>query len=119
MQLIRKRTPRTNKEIMKRIEAFVPNTKRSAAVEAAIKAGAGGVTVVEARGKGPGERPMVGGARGTARYVAEYSRTDTLITIVDDAKVSSVIQAIMEAVHTGSKGDGKIFITNVEESYDI
>ncbi len=104
---------------MKRIEAFVPTIKRSAAVEAVIKAGAEGVTVAETRGKGPGERPMVGGARGTARYVAEYSRTDTLITIVDDSKVDSVVQAIIQAVHTGSKGDGKIFITNVEESYDI
>ncbi len=104
---------------MKRIEAFVPITKRSAAVEAAIKAGAGGVTVAETRGKGAGERPMVRGARGTARYIAEYSRTDTLTTIVDDSKVDSVVNAIINAVHTGSKGDGKIFITNVEESYDI
>ena len=104
---------------MKRIEAFVPNTKRSAAVDAAIKAGAEGVTIAETRGKGAGERPMGGGARGTARYIAEYSRTDTLTTIVDDSKVDSVVNAIIEAVHTGSKGDGKIFITNVEESYDI
>jgi len=106
-------------EIMKRIDAFVPNPKRSAAVNAAIKAGAGGVTVSESRGKGAGERPMVAGGRGTARYVAEYSRTDTLTTIVDDSKVDSVVNAIIEAVHSGSKGDGKIFITNVEESYDI
>ena len=104
---------------MKRIEAFVPTIKRSTAVEAVIKAGAEGVTVAETRGRGPGERPMVGGARGTVRYVAEYSRTDTLITIVDDSKVDSVVQAIIQAVHTGSKGDGKIFITNVEGSYDI
>ncbi len=104
---------------MKRIEAFVPNTKRSVAVEATIKAGAEGVTVSETRGRGAGERPMVRGARGTARYVAEYSRTDTIITIVDDTKVDSVVNAIIEAVHTGSKGDGKIFITNVEKSYDI
>ncbi len=97
----------------------MPDTKRSKAVEAALKAGAEGVTIAETRGKGEGERPMVRGARGTARYVAEYSRTDTLITIVDDSKVDSVVQAIIEAVHTGSKGDGKIFITNVEKSYDI
>jgi len=105
--------------IMKRIEAFVPNTKRSRAVEAAIKAGAEGVTIAETRGRGSGERPTVGSARGTARYIAEYSRTDTLIAIVDDSKVESVVQAIIEAVHTGSRGDGKIFITNVEKSYDI
>ncbi len=104
---------------MKRIEAFVPNTKRRAVVEAVIKAGAGGVTVSETRGKGAGERPMVGGARGTAKYIAEYSRTDTLTTVVDDSKVDSVVNAIIKAVHTGSKGDGKIFVVPVEESYDI
>ena len=105
--------------IMKRIEAFVPNIKRSAVVEAVIKAGAGGVTLVESRGKGSSERPRVGGARGTARYIAEYNRIDTITTIVDDSKVDSVAKAIMEAAHTGSKGDGKIFVVPVEESYDI
>ena len=105
--------------IMKRIEAFVPNTKRSAVVEAVIKAGAGGVTLVESRGKGSAERPRVGGARGTARYIAEYNRIDTITTIVDDSKVDSVAKAIMEAANTGSKGDGKIFVVPVEESYDI
>ena len=104
---------------MKRIEVFVPTTKRSAVVKAIINAGAGGVTLVESRGKGSAERPRVGGARGTARYIAEYNRMDTITTIVDDSKVDSVVEAIMEAAHTGSKGDGKIFVVPVEESYDI
>jgi len=104
---------------MKRIEVFVPTTKRRAVVNAIIKAGAGGVTLVESRGKGSAERPRVGGARGTSRYIAEYNRIDTITTIVDDSKVDSVAKAIMEAAHTGSKGDGKIFVVPVEESYDI
>ena len=104
---------------MKRIEAFVPTIKRSAVVNAIIRAGADGVTLVESRGKGSAERPLVGGARGTSRYIAEYNRIDTIITIVDDSKVDSVTKAIMEAAHTGSKGDGKIFVVPVEESYDI
>ncbi|MBI2006468.1 MAG: P-II family nitrogen regulator, partial [Nitrosopumilales archaeon] len=83
------------------------------------KAGSGGVTVAETRGKGAGERPMVGGARGTSRYISEYNRTDTITTIVDDSKVDSVVNAILDAAHTGSKGDGKIFVVPVEESYDI
>jgi len=52
-----------HKENMKRIEAFVPTIKRSVVVNAAIKAGSGGVTVAETRGKGAGERPMIRGAR--------------------------------------------------------
>ena len=104
---------------MKRIEVFVPTIKRSAVVNAIIKAGVGGVTLVESRGKGSAERPMIGGARGTSRYIADYNRIDTITTIVDDSKVDSVTKAIMEAAHTGSKGDGKIFVVPVEESYDI
>ena len=104
---------------MKRIEVFVPTIKRSAVVNAIIKAGVGGVTLVESRGKGSAERPMIGGARGTSRYIAEYNRIDTITTIVDDSKVDSVAKAIMAAAHTGSKGDGKIFVVPVEESYDI
>ena len=107
------------KENMKRIEAFVPTIKRSVVVNAAIKAGSGGVTVAETRGRGAGERPMIRGARGTARYISEYNRTDTITTIVDDSKVDSVVNAILDAAHTGSKGDGKIFVVPVEESYDI
>jgi len=104
---------------MKRIEVFVPTTKRRAVVNAIIKAGAGGVTLVESRGKGAGERPLVRGARGTARYVAEYNRTDTIVTIVDDSKIYPVIEAIINAASTGSKGDGKIFVSPIEESFDI
>ena len=104
---------------MKRIEAFVPTTKRSEVMDAIIKSGAGGVTVWESRGKGSANRPLIGGARGTARYVAGYNRTDTIVTIVDDSKLDTVVNAIMNAAHTGSKEDGKIFVTPVEESYDI
>ena len=104
---------------MKRIDAMIPNIKRKAVCEAIIRAGAGGVTISETRGKGSGPRPTVGGARGTARYVAEYSRSDTITTIVDDSIVDTIVKAIMNVVHTGSKGDGKIFVSPVDESYDI
>jgi nitrogen regulatory protein P-II 1 len=42
-----------------------------------------------------------------------------IVTVIHDSKVDSVIAAIINAAHTGKKGDGKIFVTNVEESYDI
>ena len=104
---------------MKRIDAYVPTIKRSSIVKAIINVGAEGVTVVESRGRGSGERPMMGGAKGTTRYIAEYNRTDYITTIVDDSKVDKVINAIIDTAHTGSKGDGKIFVYTVEESYDI
>ncbi len=72
---------------MKRIDAYVPTIKRNLIVTAIIQAGVDGVTVVESRGRGPGKRPMIGGVRGTARYIAEYNRTDYITAIVDDSKV--------------------------------
>ena len=104
---------------MKRIDAMIPNIKRKAVCEAIINTGAGGVTISETRGKGSSERPTFSGARGTARYVAEYSRTDTITTIVDDSKIDAIVRVIMQTAHTGSKGDGKIFVSPVDESYDI
>lgn len=104
---------------MKRIDAMIPNLKRKAVCEAIIKAGAGGVTISEDRGKGASERPTFSGARGTARYVAEYSRIDTITAVVDDSIIDTVVRAIINTVHTGSKGDGKIFVSSIDESYDI
>jgi len=104
---------------MKRIDAMIPNVKRKAVCEAIIKAGAGGVTISETRGKGAGTRPTFTGAKGTTRYVAEYSRTDTITTIVDDSKVNAIVKAVMNTVHTGAKGDGKIFVSPIDETYDI
>ncbi len=104
---------------MKRIDAMIPSMKRSEVVANILKAGAQGVTVVESRGKGAGERPMVGGARGTARYIAGYNRIHTITTIVNDSKLQPVVTAIMNAAYSGSKGDGMIFVSTIEEAYKI
>jgi len=104
---------------MKRIDAMIPSMKRSEVIANILKAGAHGVTIVEGRGKGAGERPMVGGARGTARYIAGYNRIDTITTIVNDSILDSVISAILDVAYTGSKGDGMIFVSTVEEAYKI
>ena len=104
---------------MKRIDAMIPSIKRSEVVDRIIKAGAQGVTVVESRGKGAGERPMVGGARGTAKFIAGYNRIDTITTVVEDSKLDSVVSAIMSASHRGSRGDGMIFVSTIDEAYKI
>ena len=104
---------------MKRIDAMIPSMKRTRVIDGILKAGAQGVTVVESRGKGAGDRPMVGGARGTAKYIAGYNRIDTITTIVNDSKLDAVISVIMDIAHTGSKGDGMIFVSTVDEAHKI
>ncbi|MCH9041379.1 MAG: P-II family nitrogen regulator [Nitrosopumilus sp.] len=104
---------------MKRIDAMIPSVKRNAVVDSIINAGAQGVTIVESRGKGAGDRPMVGGARGTAKYIAGYDRIDTITTVVNDSKLDSVVSAIIDVTHTGSKGDGMIFVSTIDEAHKI
>ena len=62
---------------------------------------------------------MVGGARGTARFIAGYNRIDTITTIVNDSKLDAVVSAIIDTAHTGSKGDGMIFVSTIDEAHKI
>jgi len=104
---------------MKRIEAIIPNNKMSLVVSAIEDVGVTGITVVDSRGRGKGARPSVRSSRGTKMQPAEYNNLITVITVVDDAKVERVIGAILEIASTGTSGDGKIFISSVEEIIDI
>lgn len=104
---------------MKRIDILIPGDKLREVREAIKKSGAGGFLILSGKGQGKGERPSVGGGRGTARYVAEYNSIESIMTIVDDSKASAVVNAVLDATSTGSKGDGKIFVTTVEDAYDI
>jgi nitrogen regulatory protein P-II 1 len=104
---------------MKRIEAIIQEDKLSSVVNALKISEVGGVTITLSRGIGAGEKPVLRGARGTAKFEAAYNRIATIVTVVDDSKMEPVITAIMNAASTGKAGDGKIFITNVEEAFDI
>ena len=98
---------------MKRIEPVVQSEVSRQVVKAIRDKGVGGVTLIESLGQGAGNRPEIGGKQ------IEFNSTDVIITVVKDSPLDSVVSAIMDTAHTGQKGDGKIFVTNVEESYDI
>ena len=98
---------------MQRIEAIVPYEVSKNVVKDLRKIGVEGITLVESRGQGKGERPEIMGKQ------AEYNTMDLIITVVDDSLLNSAVSAIMNAAHTGEKKDGKIFVTDVKEAYDI
>jgi len=98
---------------MKRIEAIVPKQVSRQVIFAIRKIGADAVTFMESFGQGEGERPEIAGKQ------ADFNLTTVIISIVNDSQLDSVVSAIMDVTHTGQKKDGKIFITNVEEAYDI
>ena len=94
---------------MKRLDIIVKLDKVNSVVEAINKVGVGGITILHARGQGTTDPPLVG---------QSYSR-EIIIVIVDDSKVDKLKSAISSAACTKLRGDGKIFISNVEEAYDI
>ncbi|MEM2760524.1 MAG: P-II family nitrogen regulator [Nitrososphaerales archaeon] len=104
---------------MKRVEAIIATEKVSAVNDALKRAGVGGVTVLDGKGRGAGHREEVHGSRGTARFVPEFHSRTSIVTVVDDSKVDAVINAITSAASSGSPGDGKIFISAVDDAVDI
>jgi len=104
---------------MKRVEAVIATEKVSAVNDALKKAGVGGVTVLDGKGRGAGSREQVSAARGTGFYVPEFHSRTSIMTVVDDSKVDAAINAILGAASTGSPGDGKIFVSTVEDAVDI
>lgn len=104
---------------MKRIEAIIASQKVDAVNDALKKAGISGATILDAKGRGKGEKPRVAGGRGTSAHAAEFSSRANVITVVDDGDVDTAIRAILDAASTGSAGDGKIFVSTVGEAVDI
>ena len=99
---------------MKKIEAIIRGEVTKQVVNAINKIpGVGGVTLVQALGKGAGDRPWIGDRQ------IEFNAVDIIVTVVDEPNVDSVITAITDIAHTGEKGDGKIFISDVFETVDI
>jgi nitrogen regulatory protein P-II 1 len=104
---------------MKRVEAIIPHEKIVELNEALKKAGVGGCTILEAKGRGKGEKPLVETARGTGRFASEFSVRANFVTVVGDSEVNKVVNTILDTVSTGSAGDGKIFISPITEAIDI
>lgn len=102
--------------LLKRIEAVVQNEIAKKVVDAIRKEGIGGVTLIQSLGQGEGERPWIGGEKG---HQIDFNSTDIILTVVDDDKVDTIVSTIMNNAHTGSKGDGMVFVTNVENAYNI
>lgn len=104
---------------MKRIEAIIPPERVNAVSDALEAAGVIGITITDGKGKGLAPRPELSAGSGTSTYVPKVHARTTIVTVVDDSKLDAAVNVILNTVSTGSPGDGKIFVTNVEEAIDI
>ncbi|HEX9464487.1 MAG TPA: P-II family nitrogen regulator [Alphaproteobacteria bacterium] len=102
---------------MKKIEAIIKPFKLDEVKDALHEVGLTGITVVEAKGFGrqKGHTELYRGAE----YVVDFLPKVKIEIVLDDALVERAIEAIQRAAHTGRIGDGKIFVTAVEEAIRI
>ncbi|MDY6899494.1 MAG: P-II family nitrogen regulator [Cyanobacteriota bacterium] len=98
---------------MKKVEAIIRPFKLDEVKIALVNAGIVGMTVSEVRGfgrqKGQTER-----YRGS-EYTVEFLQKLKVEIVIEDAQVDMVVDKIISAARTGEIGDGKIFISPVEE----
>ncbi len=98
---------------MKKIEAVIKPFKLDEVREALSDIGVTGMTVTEVKGFGrqKGHTELYRGAE----YVVDFLPKIKLELILADDQVESAIEAIIKAAHTGKIGDGKIFVSPVEQ----
>ena len=98
---------------MKKIEAIVKPFKLDEVKEALQEVGRQGITVTEAKGFGrqKGHTELYRGAE----YVVDFLPKVRIEIVLDDKMVDQAVEAIMTAARTGRIGDGKIFISTIDE----
>ncbi len=102
---------------MKKIEAIVKPFKLDDVKEALQEIGLQGITVTEARGFGrqKGHTELYRGAE----YVVDFLPKIKIEVVIEDKMVDRTVDAIINAARTGRIGDGKIFITPIEDAIRI
>ena len=102
---------------MKKIEAIIKPFKLDEVKEALHEVGLKGITVVEAKGFGrqKGHTELYRGAE----YVVDFLPKVKIEVVLEDSQVERAIEAIQEAARTGCIGDGKIFVSTIDEAIRI
>ncbi|MGA1790399.1 MAG: P-II family nitrogen regulator [bacterium] len=98
---------------MKKIEAIIKHFKLSETKDALVEIGVEGMTITEVKGFGrqKGHTEMYRGSE----YTIEFLPKIKIEIVVQDAKVSKVLSIIGKVASTGNMGDGKVFVSPVEE----
>jgi nitrogen regulatory protein P-II 1 len=104
-------------EAMKKIEAIIKPFKLDEVKEALQEVGLQGITVTEAKGFGrqKGHTELYRGAE----YVVDFLPKVKVEVVLGDDMVERAVDAIRKAAQTGRIGDGKIFVSNIEEAVRI
>ncbi len=102
---------------MKRIEATIRPERLDAVKEALTAAGIAGITIIDVKGHGA-QLGIQQHWRGET-YTIDLLPKVMIIVVVGDEKVEPVIDVILKSARTGRIGDGKIFVTPVDDAIRI
>jgi nitrogen regulatory protein P-II 1 len=102
---------------MQKIEAILQPSKLDAVKDALLEVGIEGMTILEARGHGR-QKGHTEFYRGREYTVDLLPKVKIEIVVPDELK-DKTVQAIISAARTGKIGDGKIFVTRVDEAIRI
>ena len=102
---------------MKKVEAIIKPFKLDEVKEALHEVGIKGITVTEAKGFGrqKGHTELYRGAE----YVVDFLPKVKIEVVMEESMVERAVEAIMQAAHTGRIGDGKIFVSSIDEAIRI
>ena len=102
---------------MKKIEAIIKPFKLDEVKEALHDVGIQGITVLEAQGFGrqKGHTELYRGAE----YVVDFLPKVKIEVVIEESLLERVVDAIQQAAQTGRIGDGKIFISTIDEAIRI
>jgi nitrogen regulatory protein P-II 1 len=102
---------------MQKIEAIIQPSKLDSVKDALVEIGVSGMTILEARGHGrqKGHTEVYRGRE----YAVDLLPKVKLELVVPDEMVDTAVQAIITAARTGTIGDGKIFISKIDEAIRI
>ena len=102
---------------MKKIEAIIKPFKLDEVKEALQEIGLQGITVIEAKGFGrqKGHTELYRGAE----YVVDFLPKVKIEVVLADEMVAKAVDAIQKAAKTGRIGDGRIFVSSIEEAIRI
>ena len=102
---------------MKKIEAIIKPFKLSEVKEALNEIGIHGMTVTEVKGFGrqKGHTEIYRGSE----YTVDFLPKVKIETVLPDALAQQAVQLIMKVAKTGKIGDGKVFVSTVDDAYRI
>jgi nitrogen regulatory protein P-II 1 len=104
---------------MKRLDLIIPHERLTEINELFRRHKVGGMTFYDIKGRGRAKREPVSVGRGVMRYVPEFGFRTKIEVLVPDSTAEAIIDDVLKVVSAGSASDGKIFVYDVAEAYDI